>query len=95
PAWSPRGDWIAYVCMNAVHRPKICLTSPDGSAHIQITHGTGRDDSPSWSPDGRFLIYSRQIRGHSTLVRVWMDGHGRESLGRFRRSVLTPAWSGP
>ena len=95
PAWSPRGDWIAYVCMNAVHRPKICLTSPDGSAHFQITHGTGRDDSPSWSPDGRFLIYSRQIRGHSTLVRVWMDGHGRENLGHFRRSVLTPAWSGP
>jgi TolB protein len=95
PAWSPRGDWIAYVCMNAVHRPKICLTSPDGSAHFQITHGIGRDDSPSWSPDGRFLIYSRQIRGHSTLVRIWMDGHGRENLGRFRRSILTPAWSGP
>ena len=95
PAWSPRGDWIAYVCMNAVHRPKICLTSPDGSAHFQITHGIGRDDSPSWSPDGRFLIYSRQIRGHSSLVKVWMDGHGREPLGRFPRSVLTPSWSGP
>ena len=95
PAWSPRGDWVAYVCMNAVHRPKICLMSPDGSAHFQITHGIGRDDSPSWSPDGRFLIYSRQIKGHSTLVKVWMDGHGRERLGEFRRSVLTPEWSGP
>ena len=95
PIWSPRGDWIAYVCMNEVRRPKICLTSPDGSSHIQITHGTGRDDSPSWSPDGRFLIYTRQIRGHSSLVKVWMDGHGRGPLGKFSRSVLTPAWSGP
>lgn len=95
PAWSPRGDFIAYVCMNAVHRPKICLTSPDGSIHVQITHGIGRDDSPSWSPDGRFIIYARQIRGHSTLSKVWIDGHDRTTLGSFRRSLLTPAWSGP
>jgi len=95
PAWSPRGDWIAYVCMNEVHRPKICLTSPDGSAHFQITHGSGRDDSPSWSPDGRFIIFSHQVRGHSTLVKVWMDGHSPEKLGPFKRSVLTPEWSGP
>ncbi|MHB8370540.1 MAG: DPP IV N-terminal domain-containing protein [Leptospirales bacterium] len=95
PAWSPRGDWIAYVCMNDLHRPKICLISPDGSSRVMITRGAGRDDSPSWSPDGRFLLYIRQIRGHSTLAKVWIDGHGREFPGHYRRSVLTPSWSGP
>lgn len=95
PAWSPRGDWIAYVCMNDMHRPKICLISPDGTSRIMITHGSGRDDSPSWSPDGRFLLYSRQIRGHSKLVKIWIDGHGREFLGQYSRSVLTPSWSAP
>jgi TolB protein len=95
PAWSPRGDWIAYVCMNDMHRPKICLISPDGTSRIMITHGSGRDDSPSWSPDGRFLLYSRQIRGHSKLAKIWIDGHGREFLGQYSRSVLTPSWSAP
>ena len=95
PAWSPRGDWIAYVCMNDMHRPKICLISPDGTSRAMITHGSGRDDSPSWSPDGRFLLYTRQIRGHSKLAKVWIDGHGREFLGQYSRSVLTPSWSTP
>ena len=95
PAWSPRGDWIAYVCMNDMHRPKICLISPDGTSRVMITQGPGRDDSPSWSPDGRFLVYTRQIRGHSKLAKIWIDGHGREFLGNYSRSVLTPSWSSP
>ena len=30
PAWSPRGNWIAYVCRSPKKEYKICLITPDG-----------------------------------------------------------------
>lgn len=93
PSWSPQGDLIAYVCMNENHRPKICLTVPEGGKHVQITHGPGQDDSPDWSPDGRTLIFTHQVKGHSYLEKMFMDGSHEHRIGTFPRSVITPVWA--
>ncbi|MHB1604911.1 MAG: hypothetical protein ACYCTV_00755 [Leptospirales bacterium] len=93
PSWSPQGDLIAYVCMNQNHRPKICLTTPDGERHIQLTHGEGQDDSPDWSSDGRTIIFTHQIRGHSVIEKMFLDGTHVHRLGAFSRSVITPVWA--
>jgi TolB protein len=95
PAWGPSGDLISFVCMNDRHRPKICLTTPDGSRSLQITHGRGQDDSPDWSPDGRTIIYAHQVRGKSVMMKMFLDGSHNHRLGRFPRDVITPMWAVP
>lgn len=93
PSWSPQGDLIAYVCMNQNHRPKICVTTPEGDRHVQLTHGEGQDDSPDWSSDGRTIIFTHQIRGHSVIEKMFIDGTHVHRLGSFARSVITPVWA--
>lgn len=93
PSWSPRGDVIAYVCMNENHRPKICLTTPTGDRYVQITHGPGQDDSPDWSPDGRTIIFTHQVKGHSFIEKMFLDGTHLHRLGVFPHSVITPVWA--
>lgn len=55
PAWSPTGEWIAYVARDGV-RHDIWLVRPDGGEPVQVT-STGRNRMPAWSPDGRWLAF--------------------------------------
>ena len=93
PAWSPRGDWIAFVCRSQEGQFKLCLITPDGQKRLQITTGPGIDDSPSWSPDGRHVIFSSMVNGQSHIFMINRDGTEQERLtsGGMRHS--SPSWS--
>ncbi|MGH7167127.1 MAG: Tol-Pal system beta propeller repeat protein TolB [Nitrospiraceae bacterium] len=93
PAWSPRGDWIAFVCRTLEARFKLCLITPDGQKRLQITTGPGIDDSPSWSPDGRHVVYSSMVNDQSHIFMINRDGTEQERLtsGGMRHS--SPSWS--
>lgn len=93
PAWSPRGDWIAYVCRTAERQYKLCLISPDGQKRVQITTGTGVDDSPAWSPDGRHLVFSSTAEGRSHIYMINRDGRDIERLTSGGTHHSSPAWS--
>lgn len=94
PAWSPDGEWISYHTQ-ADHYPdvvesgmgdemEIHLVRPDGSDDHAITADNVEDSFATWSPDGRFLIWSR----HGELVASRPDGSGMIELG----SGNFPAW---
>lgn len=93
PAWSPRGNWIAYVCRGQDRQYKLCLISPDGQKRIQITSGQGVDDSPSWSPDGRHLVFSSTAEGKSHIYMINSDGTDLERLTSGGVHHSAPAWS--
>lgn len=93
PAWSPRGNWIAHVCRGQDRQYKLCLISPDGQKRIQITSGQGVDDSPSWSPDGRHLVFSSTAEGKSHIYMINNDGTDLERLTSGGAHHSAPAWS--
>ena len=95
PAWSPRGDWIAYVCRLPGYGLKLCRISVDGKRRVQITSGPSGeiDDSPSWAPDGRHLVFSSTRGGRSHIYMIQYDGTGLEQLTKGGIHHSSPAWS--
>jgi Tol biopolymer transport system component len=62
PAWSPRGDRIAFGTGAFFRRAgtgasRLATIGADGSSLMSLGDGPTRDGMPSWSPDGRSLVY--------------------------------------
>jgi len=93
PAWSPRGNWIAYVCRTPQMQYKLCRITPDGQRREQITDGPGIDDSPSWSPDGRHLVFSSTRDGKNHIYMIGADGTELERLTSGGTNHASPSWS--
>jgi uncharacterized repeat protein (TIGR01451 family) len=70
----------------------------DGTGERQITNTTASERMPSWSPDGKQLVYRRNILGGR--FDIWTLTVGASGLGTNARRLLTnpaadydPAWA--
>ncbi len=62
PAWSPRGDLIAFV--RKVNGDfDVFTVRPDGKDVRQLTHSKGNDAHPAWSPDGQKIVFASTRMG--------------------------------
>ena len=93
PAWSPKGDWIVYVCRIPNEGFKLCRISPNGEQRKQITNGQSIDDSPSWAPNGRHIVFSSIRRGESQLYIITSEGAGLEKISLAGEHLSSPSWS--
>src|SRR5262249_10822405 len=55
PAWSPRGDLIAYVKILG-QAADVWVMATDGSRQRPLTADGGQKSDPRWSPDGTRLL---------------------------------------
>jgi Tol biopolymer transport system component len=56
--WSPDGSRIAFFRMDReTLTAGLSLIDPDGTNEVEVTPLDGRDEDPSWSPDGRELVF--------------------------------------
>lgn len=91
PVWSPRGDYIAFTRIGA-GRFGIGVMRPDGSGERLLTNGY-QDESPSWSPNGRVILFGRSDRGgRSGLWSVDISGLNERRLAT-PLDASDPAWS--
>jgi len=68
PVWSPRGDLIAYTHVQGNFR--IGVMSPVGAGERNLTDDW-QDEGPSWSPNGRVLMFFRSTQGGSGVADLW------------------------
>jgi len=83
PVWSPRGDLIAFTRMGGGFR--IGVMSPSGSGEKLLTEAWG-DEGPSFSPNGRVLMFYRGAQGRSGKADVWSV----DLTGSNARRIPTP-----
>ena len=83
PAWSPRGDLIAFTRIGG-GQLRVGVMRPDGSAERMLTD-SWQDEGPSWSPNGRVLVFFRTPRGGGGPRLASVD-----LTGRNLRPLATP-----
>lgn len=83
-AWSPAGDWIAYVkgWSEATLEGEINLIRPSGEDETLLTRG----DSPSWAPDGSRLAFAH-------AGGIWTIGADGSDARMVIGNGESPAWS--
>jgi Tol biopolymer transport system component len=95
PAWSQDGSQIAYSSTGADVSPGgIWIMDADGSDQHVVPNTKG-GAWPSWSPDGKNIMFSSPPRGYS-LYTVSPDGSNLQLLRKPRGSRaedFEPAWS--
>lgn len=96
PAWSPRGDYIAFTRMEG-KQFYIGVMYPDGSGERTLATGW-LVEGPTWSPNGRVLMFFRQNKGTAT-TNAPVQLYSVDITGQNERLVITPgdasdpAWS--
>jgi TolB protein len=87
PVWSPRGDLIAFTKMSA-GQFQIGVMRPDGSGERILTSGY-HNEGPTWSPNGRVLMFFRETRGENGGAKLFSV----DLTGRNERMINTSAWA--
>jgi len=99
PAWSPKGDRIAFglggyfqVIIGAA-TADLAVIDPDGKNLVLLTDGSGNFGMPSWSPDGRRLVCRSSGKAGSGLSIIDVESHALTVLTAGAGRENFPAWS--
>jgi TolB protein len=85
PAWSPNGQFLAFSWMRkygpgAPGAQDIYIMDIVSKQWVQLTHDGGRNDFPSWSPDGRHIVFQSTRSGSEQLWTMLADGSNPKQL---------------
>jgi Periplasmic component of the Tol biopolymer transport system len=62
------------------------------TGQVQVLSETRNDESPSFAPNGRMILYATSMGGRGTLAAVSSDGRVRQRLSDTGGDVREPAW---
>ncbi|MDP3896754.1 MAG: Tol-Pal system beta propeller repeat protein TolB [Mesorhizobium sp.] len=92
PVWSPRGDLIAFTKQTG-GQFQIGVMRPDGSGERILSSGN-QQEGPTWAPNGRVLMFFRQVPGSGgpKLYSVDLTGRNEQQIPSPNFGS-DPAWS--
>src|SRR5579862_1764954 len=93
PAWSPKGDWIAFTSERA-GSADLYRIHPDGTGLDRLTDDPAYDDEAAFSPDGEQIAFvSTRASGTANLWILNATSHSAKPLTSGRGGDFRPAWS--
>lgn len=97
PSWSPNGQfltlaWIRKYGPGEPGASDIYLMDVASKQWVQLTHDGGRNDFPSWAPDGRHIVFQSSRSGKEEIWMMLADGTKSHQL-TFTGRNSQPNWS--
>lgn len=94
PVWSPRGDMIAFTKLNE-GRFHIGVMRTDGTRE-KLLSASFLDEGPTWSPNGRMLMFFRETAGATGAPSIYSVGITGQNLRKVNTPTFgsDPSWSG-
>ena len=91
PRISPDGKSMAFISRNS---GRFQLTLMDlATRQTQVLTDTLKDESPSFAPNGRMIIYATEVAGRGVLAAVSVDGRVKQRLSVAAGDVREPTWA--
>jgi Tol biopolymer transport system component len=94
PQFSPNGKKIAYF----THEPEskignIFVMNKNGKNRQQLTNTAFVDEDPSWSPDGKFIVFQSNRTSNYQIFTMKTDGTEQTCISNNKSSEYWPSWS--
>jgi TolB protein len=90
PRISPDGKRLAFIHRNSGRFQTAQLNLE--TRQLQILTDGARDESPSFAPNGRMIVFATVIGGRGVLSAVSADGRIKQRLSVSAGDVREPAW---
>lgn len=97
PSWAPNGGFLTF-SWNRKYGPgapggqDIYVMDVGSKRWLQMTHDAGSNDFPSWSPDGRHIVFERKVGSHTEIWTMLADGTEQKQLTHSGNNFM-PNWS--
>lgn len=90
PRHAPDGKSFAFVQRNS---GRFNIAVQDfASRQAQLLTENSMDESPTFAPNGRIILYATEVRGRGILAAVSSDGRVRQRFSTEIGDVREPAW---
>ncbi len=90
PSISPDGRWLAYISRVSGAFKLFVMELATGNANA-ITDTTA-DESPSFAPNSKLLVYATQLQGREALMTTTLDGKIKARLAGQAGDIREPDW---
>lgn len=90
PRYSRDGKSFAFIQRNGA---KFNVAVQDiATRQVQLLTDSQLDESPSFAPNGKMILYATEVKGRGILAAVSSDGRVRQRLSVQAGDVREPAW---
>jgi len=92
PAWSPNGQVLAFSWRRPNGNYDIYVMEAATRQLVEITRDSGRNERPSWAPDGRHIVFESTRGGSRQIWTMLADGSQPHQLTTTGHNE-SPNWS--
>jgi TolB protein len=90
PRLSPEGKTLVYVSLNSGRFQLMAMDLE--TKQVQTLTDGQRDESPTFAPNGRMILYATDVDNRGVLAAVSSDGRFRQRLSVQAADVREPSW---